>query len=112
MDKNTKVVTYDSVTLSDAEIVAPKINKTEPLLEIRALRQAYKTAETTDAIKKVVGDRTTIKLGEAKGLLHAAAAVISAERQMKASKTNDQIIKNNSYDADYINNLNSKFYGV
>lgn len=109
-----KVVTYDAATLSDAEIIAPQIDKTQPMLEIRALRQALKTAATTDAVKKVVGDRTVIKLGEAKNLLHAAAAVVAAERALKkGSKIVDSKQSDNRFmDADAINKLNANIYGA
>jgi len=109
-----KVVTYDAETLSNAEILAPQIDKTKPMLAIRALRQAYGNAETMDAVKRVLGNREQIRYGEADYLMRAAAAVVSAERNAKKAaatvKTGDQSPR--IMDAAAINALNKKIYGA
>ena len=109
-DKN-KAVTYDAVTISNAEIVAPQIDKTQPMLEVRALRQAMSNSSTCDAVKAVVGDNLEIKASEAPLVLRAVAAILTAQRQAKKSVTADakQGVKS-VMTADEINAMNHKIY--
>lgn len=110
--ENKSTVTYDAITISNAEIVAPAIDKTKDKLEVRALRQAMLTAETADAIKEIVGPSLEIEEKDAPLVLRAVAAVVKAKRANKVN-TQDAVTKTNKVmTADDINEMNSKVYGV
>ena len=107
-------VTYDTATISNAEIIAPHIDKTGPMLEARALREGMLVAETRDAILSVTGGKTEFSdNNEVATVLRAAAAVVRANRAKgKAGGvvTNDsQFDLNNVTTAD-INRLNAEYY--
>lgn len=105
-------VTYDALTISNAEIIAPAIDKSKDKLEVRALRQAMLTAETADAIKEIVGPSLEIEEKDAPLVLRAVAAVVKARREHKVN-TQDEVVKTNKMmTADDINELNKKVYGV
>lgn len=108
-----KTVTYDSATISNAEIVAPSIDKTAPDLEVRALTEGMKTSETKDAIMTVTGGATEINKDDAPLILRAAAAILTTKRQVKAggktSVTHDEYAIN-KITADDINRINDEFY--
>lgn len=110
--ENKSTATYDAITISNAEIVAPAIDKTKDKLEVRALRQAMLTAETADAIKEIVGPSLEIEEKDAPLVLRAVAAVVKARREHKVN-TQDAVTKTNKVmTADDINEMNSKVYGV
>lgn len=105
-------VTYDAATVSAAEILAPGINKNQPQLMARALRQGMRTAATRDAIMEVTGGRTSLRMGELGGVLRAAAAVVKARRS-RAAATADAAPGPrdiNSVTCADINRMNAEFY--
>lgn len=105
--------TYDALTVSNAEIVAPNINKNQKNLELNALVQGFKTSETKDAILAVTGGSTKISAKDAPMILRAAAGILTAQRAtIKNSTTKDSSAPDiNSISAADINEMNNKFYG-
>ena len=105
--------TYDALTVSNAEIVAPNINKNQKNLELNALVQGFKTSETKDAILAVTGGSTKISAKDAPMILRATAGILTAQRAtIKSSATKDSSAPDiNSISAADINDMNNKFYG-
>lgn len=108
-------VTYDTATISNAEIIAPHIDKTGPMLEARALREGMLVAETRDAILSVTGGKTEFSdNNEVATVLRAAAAVVRANRGKgkagASSATNDSKFDLNNVTTADINRLNAEYY--
>lgn len=106
-------ITYDAQTISDAEIIAAGIDKSAPDLEIRALREGMKSAETKDSIEQITnGVLDGISESEAKYILRGAAALTREKRKVNAPstvKTQDHV-SFNSITCDDINRMNQDFY--
>lgn len=77
----TQVTQVTQDTISNAEIVAPGIDKTQPNLALRAIKAGMRTPSVKKVIMRITGDSAVIPEQTVDYVLRATASVLSEQRR-------------------------------